>query len=157
MMLSAYFTLNGEPKTALSPTISVLNVATGAAVVSNQAMTEVGLGWYRYDFVGFDAALNYVMVCDGGATLTGSERYVAMASSVEGNLSSLISDLMNDVIEGTISIKQAMRLFLAVLVGISSGGGGNTVVFKDTLGVKDRVEAVVDSTGNRITVALDAT
>jgi hypothetical protein len=44
----------------------------------------------------------------------------------------------------------------SVLAGKSSGGGSATVRFRDLADTKDRIEADVDSNGNRTSVTLDS-
>ncbi len=75
MNIVAFFTSSGVPATGISPTIRVRNVSTGALVVTDQAMTETGDGFYSYDFSGYDALLDYAIRCDGTATLPAAERY----------------------------------------------------------------------------------
>lgn len=58
----------------------------------------------------------------------------------------------DEVIEGSITLRQAIRLFLAVLTGKASGGGTSTITFRDTEDSKDRVIVTVDTSGNRTAV-----
>lgn len=63
-----------------------------------------------------------------------------------------------EVIEGTLTAEQAMRLLVAVAAGkttiVSHGGGSATVTFKDTTDTKDRI--VADMTGSeRTTITKD--
>lgn len=78
-ILTAHFTVNGVPRTGLTPSVSVYMLGTSDplnnAVVETGAAVEVGGGWYRYDFVGYDRRQNYVFTFDGGPTLTAYERY----------------------------------------------------------------------------------
>ncbi len=71
----AHFTSGGSPATGLSPTIRVRDVDLGTLAVTDAAMTEVGDGAYTYDFTGYDSQKDYSIRCDGGTTLSGSERY----------------------------------------------------------------------------------
>jgi len=67
------------------------------------------------------------------------------------------ADIVGDeVIEGSITLSQAVRLLMSVIMGKSSGGGTNTIKFRDLLDSKDRITATVDSSGNRSDVVLDA-
>lgn len=76
--LSAFFSDDGTPATGLSPTIRVRRIDTGALVVTDAAMTEVGDGWYNFDFTSlFDAAIaDYAIRADGGAGIGIEDRYV---------------------------------------------------------------------------------
>ena len=60
-----------------------------------------------------------------------------------------------DGVENNQTIRQAMRLILAVLVGKVSGGGSSTVTIRDTNDLVDRIVATVDGDGNRSSVTLD--
>jgi hypothetical protein len=53
------------------------------------------------------------------------------------------------------TVRQAMRLMLAALVGKVSGAGGATVTIRDTGDSKNRIVASVDAAGNRSAVTLD--
>ena len=75
MILSAYFANAGVPATGLAATVRIRDLSTNALVVTDAAMTEVGDGFYKYDFVAYDSAKDYAIRADGGATLADSERY----------------------------------------------------------------------------------
>jgi len=70
-----FFTENGIPKTGLSPTIKIRRVSDGHLMVNSDPMDDIGDGWYRYIFTTYHIGTDYVVVCDGTSTLTGSERY----------------------------------------------------------------------------------
>jgi len=75
MLIIAFFTDKGVPKTGLTPTIDIWK-ADGTQVVTAASMTEIGGGFYKYDFTGYNGAEQYCIRADGGATLVGNERYV---------------------------------------------------------------------------------
>jgi len=67
-----------------------------------------------------------------------------------------IGDAVSDeVMEGTLTLRQTMRLVLATLASVSSGGGTTTITFRDTGDVKDRLTITVDKDGNRSVVVRD--
>ena len=68
-----------------------------------------------------------------------------------------IDAIVDEVIEGSLTLRQAVRLFLSALAGKSSGGGTTTINFRDLADTKNRITATVDSNGNRTAVTLDAT
>lgn len=69
-----------------------------------------------------------------------------------------IADAVHDeVTEGTITMRQAVRLMLSMLASKSSGGGTNTLVYQDYGGTKPRLTFTVDANGNRSAVVSDAT
>lgn len=61
----------------------------------------------------------------------------------------------DDVLEGTLTFRQAIRIMYAVLAGESTGGGTSTIKFRDLADTKDRVSASVDMDGNRTAVTVD--
>jgi hypothetical protein len=63
--------------------------------------------------------------------------------------------VLEKVIEGTLTVEEMLRIFMAVLAGKSTGGGTTTVAFRDVADTKDRVEAEVDTSGNRTSITLD--
>ena len=73
MIISAYFTDSGAPKTGLSPTVTVYDLSDNTKDVDAASMTEVGGGFYKYDWSGFDSSGDYTIICDGGSGLSNSE------------------------------------------------------------------------------------
>ena len=78
--ITAFFTKYGVPITGLSPTIVIRelhpSIPTNSTIVINGiSISEVGGGWYRYDFTSYDINKNYLFVIDGGNSLQGGERY----------------------------------------------------------------------------------
>lgn len=53
--------------------------------------------------------------------------------------------------------RQLMRLIGAALLGEISGAAGTTIVVRDAADTKTRITAIVDDSGNRTAVTLDAT
>jgi hypothetical protein len=75
MWITTYFTENGTPKTGLTPTVDVWKVSDSSQVITAQAMSEVGGGFYKYFFAGYSAQEEYNVRCDGGVGLINQERY----------------------------------------------------------------------------------
>jgi hypothetical protein len=94
------------------------------------------------------------------ATIDGQTVTVFIGSFSIENRSQIVSELSaaaldsiwDEVIEGTITARQAKRLMLSILTGKSSGGGGSTLVFRDIGDTKDRVSVTADNNGNRTAV-----
>ncbi len=61
-----------------------------------------------------------------------------------------------DGVETGSTLRQAMRIMLAVLAGKASGLNTTTATFRDTNDSKNRITATVDANGNRSAVTLDA-
>lgn len=68
-----------------------------------------------------------------------------------------IDSIWDEVIEGTLTGRQTLRLNIGVLASKSSGGGTATLKFRDSGDAKDRVTATVDADGNRTAITLDVT
>jgi len=64
-------------------------------------------------------------------------------------------EILNSLVEGVLTLKETLRVMLAVLAGRSDGGGTGTIKFKDLGGTFDRITATVDVVGNRTNVVLD--
>ena len=75
MNITVFFTANAVPSAGLSPTISIWKI-NGTQEVEDAAMTEIGGGFYVYDFTGYDQGEEYCMVADGGSTLDNEDRYM---------------------------------------------------------------------------------
>ncbi|NOS67922.1 MAG: hypothetical protein HOO67_06215 [Candidatus Peribacteraceae bacterium] len=60
-------------------------------------------------------------------------------------------------VETSWTIRQAMRILLAVAAGKLSGAATTTVAIRDMADSKDRISATVDASGNRSAVTRDAT
>ena len=75
MNIVAYFTDGGTPKIGLSPTIRIRDVSDSSLVITDAAMSEMGDGFYKYDFATYDSSVEYSIRCDGGATLKDDDRY----------------------------------------------------------------------------------
>jgi hypothetical protein len=87
---------------------------------------------------------------------SGRSLAVSAAGSVDADLTSAAVDaVLDDVIEGTLTFRQALRLFLSALAGKSDGGGTATITFRDLADSKDRITATVDTDGNRTAITLD--
>lgn len=65
-------------------------------------------------------------------------------------------DVMAEVVEGSLTMTQVMRLVLAALAGKADGFSGATQHYRDTADTKNRITAAVDATG-RTAVTLDVT
>jgi hypothetical protein len=75
MWIVAPFTKDGIPQTGLTPLVSIWRVSDNALLVEAQEMFEIGGGFYKYDWVEYDVKEDYVVCCDGGASLPDNERH----------------------------------------------------------------------------------
>jgi len=83
MKIISFFTEEGVPKTGLSPTISIIKI-DGTAVITDESMTESGLGFYYYDFTDYDEDEDYCIRADGTDTLGDSDRYLYSSNETAG-------------------------------------------------------------------------
>ena len=106
-----------------------------------QTFTEVSDGFYYLDWNFSSAGVWFGKFYEDGTAKTSG-----------------VFRVEEQVIEGTITLKQAQRLMLSVLTGKSSGGGTSVLTFRDTSDSKDRLQVTVDTDGNRTAVGTrDAT
>ena len=63
----------------------------------------------------------------------------------------------DEAVEGSETLRQAVRLIRAALVGKLSGAATTTVTIRDAADSKARITATVDADGNRSAVTTDAT
>lgn len=76
-LITAHYTINGTPATGLSPVIYIISVSQSGNVleINGDSLSEIGMGWYRYDFAVYDPMLSYVFTIDGGTGLQPHDRY----------------------------------------------------------------------------------
>ena len=85
---------------------------------------------------------------DAAAVATGAIDADALAADA-------VDEFWDEVLEGTLTGRQFMRIFMAVLAGESAGGGTSTITFRDLADTKDRISATIDSGRNRTAVTRD--
>lgn len=105
MNILSFFTKNGVPATGLTAVVKVIEIPSGVVVVNDQPMVEVSDGFYVYSFAGYDYSKDYAILSDGGATLTGSERYCF--ASNESYIAPLIRSEINEIIRTDPSVELA--------------------------------------------------
>lgn len=66
-----------------------------------------------------------------------------------------IDDIWDEVVDGTLTARQSMRLGNSAAGGKLSGAATTNVLVRDIADSKDRIDATVDSDGNRTAVTLD--
>jgi len=85
---------------------------------------------------------------------TGTNGVVVNAT---GLASDAVDEILDEVVEGTTTLRQAVRILLAALAGKSTGGGTATLTFRDIADSKARITATVDADGNRTAITRDGT
>lgn len=101
----------------------------------------------------------HVLTLPNSSTVSGlvtvrptSATWYAAISSLDVRLQGVTSQTMSQTIDGTVTFIQSQRLALAILTGITSGGGTNTLTFRDVGDSKDRLVVTVDSNQNRTAI-----
>lgn len=150
-IITTYKNTNDAPITGLVPKITIADITNMSApieIISSASMIDIGSGFYGYEFSLYEEGKEYTVFIDADAAISGRYQY--------GTLDKIdVPDALSDI-ENNLDIKKALRLILAVLAGRSSGGGTNTVNFKNITNTKNRIVATVDELGNRLHVSLDA-
>jgi len=85
---------------------------------------------------------------------TGTDGVVLKAAGLNADA---VDEILDEVVEGSVTLRHAIKIFLAALAGKSTGGGTATLIFRDNADVKARITATVDANGNRIAMTLDGT
>lgn len=95
-----------------------------------------------------DTVVNVTTVATVNALATDAVSAAALAAGA-------VDEILDEVVEGSITLRQAIRIILARLVNKASGGGATTLTFRDVADTKPRVTMTVDADGNRSAVTLD--
>jgi hypothetical protein len=139
---------------------AVTKIQNGLATPTNiTAASGVALT-VDYDAAKTAAQAGDAMTIDvGGIQATSFAAGAIDAASAGADLGPELATALLDLaagVETNRTLRQAMRLILAALVGKLSGAETTSVVIRDTNDVKDRITATVDSDGNRSAIIYDA-
>jgi hypothetical protein len=63
-----------------------------------------------------------------------------------------VDAVLDEVVEGSMTFRQMLRIFLSALALKSSGGGTATIAFRDQADSKNRISVTVDSSNNRTAI-----
>jgi hypothetical protein len=141
--------------------------AIGASELAADAVTEIQSGLATA--AALDAVDNFIdtEIADIQARLPAALVGGRMDSSVgameAGTLTAsalaadAVDEIIDEVIEGSVTLRQLLRGFASALLGKASGLATTTAVYRDTTDAKDRITATVDADGNRTAVTLDLT
>ncbi|MEK9737418.1 MAG: hypothetical protein VW239_08865 [Candidatus Nanopelagicales bacterium] len=81
----------------------------------------------------------------------------ANLDNLDEAVTAVAAEVWTQIVDGTITAAQAVRLMNAMLGGKVSGAGSGTEVFRDPADTKDRVTVTADAQGNRTAVVRDLT
>jgi predicted nucleotidyltransferase len=82
------------------------------------------------------------------------DQYKADVSNIP-TTNEIVNAIESSIVEGTLTNIEIKRIMFSALAGICSGGCSDNVKFRDVLDLKDRINATVDSMGNRSEIVLD--
>lgn len=159
--------INNDAITAASiqaDAIGASELAAGAATEIATAVRDIAIAGAAANSVG--AAVASILDDTGTAGVhvaTIANNAITAASINTGAIDAdalaadAVDEILDEVVEGTTTFRQALRLMLATLAGKCSGAGTATITFRDIADSKDRVIATVDASGNRASVTRDVT
>lgn len=139
-----------------------------------QTFTEVSDGIYYLDYAFLSEGVYFAVFSENGVVTipgvfrintistqladiladTGTDGVVVKATGLSADA---VDKILDEVVEGTLTLRQAIRILLAGLAGISGGGGTAILTFRDVADAKARITATVDSSGNRTAITRDGT
>lgn len=144
-------TVNGLATNVITATSIAADAITDAKVASDVTIASVtGAVGSVTGSVG--------SVASGGITAASIAADAIGASELAADALAEIADaVLDEVIEGSTTLRQALRGFAAALLSKASGLATTTAVYRDVGDTKDRITATVDVSGNRSAVTLDLT
>jgi hypothetical protein len=84
---------------------------------------------------------------------------VAAFGVIQASIASLesitVADILAGTVEGSTTVVQLMRALSSYLMAKASGGGTDTIAYRDLADTKDRIVLTVDENGNRTAVLKD--
>jgi len=125
MFVVTRFDNNGVPAIGLSPLIRIRDIETGNVVVSG-TMSEIGDGFYKYEFFGYDISKEYAILCDS-VSLTGDNRYKFLATEEYGDVIETVA-LINDNIDLRTLL---LRKILTNRLELVDGSTNNWILYDD--------------------------
>jgi hypothetical protein len=101
MIITSFFAQSGTAKIGLNPTIRVWHVlpASNTLVVVDAPVAEVGDGFYKYEFILYDPASDYVVQVDAGVGMTSFGRYSVTQIAPTGSVV-IDAGAVNQIING---------------------------------------------------------
>jgi hypothetical protein len=106
-----------------------------------------------------DTDMPGVYVFDLSASETNGDMLVVQAVSSSNDISirpvTIYTRALGELVEGSLTTIDVMRILLAAMAGKTAGGGTQTLKFRDLADTKDRILATVDTNRNRTSITLD--
>ena len=134
---------------------SNLGFVGGSAVQQSGGMLTVNVN----DKTSFTlSAAGVTSVQSGLATAAALADGTINVGTVTAGAGGLIADFVwDEVIENSLTARQSLRINNAAAAGKLSGAASTNIKIRDLADSKDRIDATVDSDGNRTAVTVDAT
>lgn len=130
-------------------------IATGGATGHGQKLVGGGTSGDGVNLT-VTGASNSGIKSTGGASGFGLDGTLGTNSITSTSLdSTAVDEILDDVVEGAVTLRQAIRILLSFVGAKVTGGGTTTLTYRDIGDTKNRVTATVDSSGNRSAVTLD--
>jgi hypothetical protein len=150
------FLSNDHVTAATGKTVAITISKAGGAFGNPNAgatnATEVSSGWYKVTMDTTDTGTLGDLVVRGTATACDDTEQVIQITDDPTTLLDRTAG-----VETGMTLRQALRLMSAAILGKASGMETTTAVFRDVNDSKNRISATVDVDGNRTAVTLDAT
>lgn len=116
--------------------------------------TTVPTGYARV-VIGRRLAAFSVAIATAVAAIKGRGRIAAIGKVNELSQDDVTGAVLEAQVEGTLTVKQSLRIILAALAGKTTGAGTTNQKFRDLADTKDRIAGTLDSNGNRTGITLD--
>lgn len=125
--------------------VNVVQVSGDGTAADNAEAFFDGTG-----YAGTNNVIPTVTTVTNVTTVNGLAANVITAAATATDFGAEIADaIWDEVVDGTLTARQATALQDSALFGEASGLGTTTVTFRDYADTKDRIVATVDSSGNR--------
>ena len=125
MFITTYFTDAAGGVLGLSPIIKIRLVEDGSLVVSG-TMTEIGDGFYKFEFLAYDITKDYTVLCDA-VTLSPAHRYRASSSGEWGTIMNNVN-LVSDEVDFRVDL---VRKIMKNRLVLSDGDTKNLIIYED--------------------------
>ncbi len=134
----------------LQPTVAgrTLDISTGG---------EAGIDWANVGTQGATVNLAATTLGILGAASIGASSFAASAIDANALAASAVDEILDDTLEGSMTVRQALRIILSAVAGKLSGAATTNVLIRDIGDTKNRIDATVDAAGDRTAITLDGT
>jgi len=156
--VSGHYTCSFDASSNIAAGVYPVTVYVGSPPVNGD--TVVGRGTMNWDGTAEMNASTILVNVNAAITaahVTTDADIAAIAGAIGALVNLTADDVLDEVVEGTLTLRQIHRLLLSALAGLASGGGTPILTFRDIADTKDRITATVDKAGNRTAVIRDAT